>query len=439
MTSGQGLTGGLLSARTTPRSLGAVVLWASLIAGAAYWGGALNEDGAEILLHAPPIFGEPDLRLEDGLLWPVLVAFAVIAFGPTAAERLSWRPLLAISMLAAGAWAVLLAVSTGAEGFTEPLTGTPDYLRSARTISSAGEFLSNFTAQLDIYSTHVRGHPPGMPLILHGLREAGLYGATPAAWLIAIVAASTVPAVLIGARAVAEEQVARRAAPFLVLAPAAVWIATSADALFMGVVAWGVTLVILGTVRRGSGADALAVAGGVILGLGLFLSYGLVLMAAIPIAVAVAERRLRPLALAAAGALAVMLCFALLGFWWLDGYQALQEQYRDSIAQTRPFGFFVFNNLAGLALALGPAVVAALAGLRDRRLWLLAGGGLAAVAFADLSGLSKGEVERIWLPFMPWIILATAALSSGKWANRAWLGAQATCAIAIQALVVTEW
>ena len=37
---------------------------------------------------------------------------------------------------------------------------------------------------------------------------------------------------------------------------------------------------------------------------------------------------------------------------------------------------------------------------------------LAVVALADLSGMSKAEVERIWLPFVPWAVLATAALSA---------------------------
>jgi hypothetical protein len=39
--------------------------------------------------------------------------------------------------------------------------------------------------------------------------------------------------------------------------------------------------------------------------------------------------------------------------------------------------------------------------LRDRQLWLLVGAALTAVLLADVSGLSKAEVERIWLPFAP--------------------------------------
>jgi len=63
---------------------------------------------------------------------------------------------------------------------------------------------------------------------------------------------------------------ARRAAPFLVLAPCALWVATSADALFAGVSAWAATAVILATARRGRRSDLLAIGGGVGFGFGPF-------------------------------------------------------------------------------------------------------------------------------------------------------------------------
>ena len=46
---------------------------------------------------------------------------------------------------------------------------------------------------------------------------------------------------------------------------------------------------------------------------------------------------------------------------------------------------------------------------RDRRAWLVVGAALVAVALADLSGMSKAEVERIWLPFAPFVLAATRA------------------------------
>src|ERR671934_194092 len=59
-------------------------------------------------------------------------------------------------------------------------------------------------------------------------------------------------AALVALREVSGKPAARRAAPFLALAPAAVWIATSADALFAGVGAWGVALIVLATRAPGA-------------------------------------------------------------------------------------------------------------------------------------------------------------------------------------------
>ena len=56
-------------------------------------------------------------------------------------------------------------------------------------------------------------------------------------------------AALVGAKEVAGEAIARRAAPFLALTPAAIWW-TSGDAFFAGVSATAVTLVILATGRE---------------------------------------------------------------------------------------------------------------------------------------------------------------------------------------------
>ena len=59
------------------------------------------------------------------------------------------------------------------------------------------------------------------------------------------------------------------------------------------------------------------------------------------------------------------------------------------------------------------------------------------MVLADLSGLSKGEVERIWLPFAPWVLLSAAALPRAH--ARAWLGANAITALAMAAMLRTPW
>ena len=130
--------------------------------------------------------------------------------------------------------------------------------------------------------------------------------------------------------------------------------------------------------------------------------------------------------------------FAAAGFWWFAGLRATRVEYLESVARVRPAWLFVWANLAAFAVAVGPAVWVGLARLRDRRLWLLVGGAAIAVALADLSLLSKGEVERIWLPFAPWIVLAVAALGARR-ERRSWLGVQAAFAVVIQLWVASPW
>jgi len=65
-------------------------------------------------------------------------------------------------------------------------------------------------------------------------------------------------------------------------------------------------------------------------------------------------------------------------------------------------------------------------------LWCIAA--LVVVA-ADLSGLSKAEVERIWLPFAVWLLVAVAHLPAHT--HRWWLAGQALTALAVNHLLWT--
>ena len=417
----------------------AVGAWIAVVAVGAAAGQILRANGTEVFLGAPPLLGAFEIRLTPGVVVAVAVAAAIALRGPVLAMRLSWRRALALSALAAAAWPVALALTAGGHTITQPLTSDHEYLTVIPLIHSPGDFLRTFLDRIDLYATHIRGHPPGMALILYGLARAGLGGPGPEAALIIAIASTTPVAVALAARSLAGERAARLALPFIVLAPAALWIASSADALYMGVGAWAVALLILALRNTGVRSGALALGGGLLFGLTCFLSFGLVLLGLIPLAVAVAERRVAPLAIAAVGGAIVAAAFLAGGYWWFDGFSAVREQYAASVARSRPYSFFVFNNLSAFALALGPAAAIALGRLRDRRLWLLVGSAACAVLAADLSGMSKGEVERIWLPFLPWILVAAAALPERIRTRRALLGAQAAVAIAVEITVATAW
>ena len=383
---------------------------------------------------AGSLVGGAQLRGGVRVLMPVAVGIGVVAFARHAA-LLRWRVLLAVVVMIAVAWAVSLALVDGPGGLTRPLESRYDYLHDVPLVGeSPRAFLGSFSEQIRTFTTHVQGHPPAMLLTLWTLDRIGAGGAGWAAGLVIVTGASAAAATLVAMRQLAGEDVARRAAPFLALMPAAVWIATSADALFLGVSAWGVALLVLATGPSGLRSDIQALGGGLLLGGALFLTYGVVPLAAVPIAVAVSRRRLRPLAVAAAGVAIVAAAFAFAGFWWLDGLRATAERYAAGAARHRPYARSLVTNLGAFAVALGPAAVVALARLRDRRVWLLAGGAIGAVVVADLSGLSKGEVERIWLPFLPWVLTACVVLRA-----RGWLALQAGAGFIVQVVLRSPW
>ena len=403
----------------------------------------VNSEARRLGVNAPPLTGSYEARANVRLLAAVIVAGGAITLGPLVATRLRWVHLLLVSVGASAAWALALAFVDGADAIVAPVSLPSEYLGDVPLVDSPGAFLSSFTDRFDTFRVHVRGHPPGLLLGLWSLDGVGLGGPGMTAALFIVGGALAVPAVLVAAREVAGETWARRAAPFVVLAPAAVWVATSADALFTGVGAWAVALVVLATDRDRAQNAGLAIAGGVLFGVTAFLSYGLVLLAVIPMVVAWNRRQLRPLAVAALGAGAVGLAFLAAGFFWVDGLLATRAEYFAGVGGRRPYAVFLISNLACLAVALGPAIAVALGRLRDRCAWLLVGGALLAVVLADVSGMSKGEVERIWLPFTPWILLAGAALAVGRhgrpYRARQWLTLQAGTALVVQSVVRTPW
>jgi hypothetical protein len=220
-----------------------------------------------------------------------------------------------------------------------------------------------------------------------------------------------------------------------VLSPAAIWLVTTADAFFALAGAVAVAALTTATLQAGRRSDGLAVAGGVALGLSLLLSYGLALIAVIPAVFARRQRSLRPLVIGGSMAAATILALVPFGFWWLDGLEATRERYWSGYAATRPFSYFVVANLAALGLCLGPSIVVALRRLPSSPVAPLVVGALLAIALADLSAMSKAEVERIWLPFTLWILPVGAVFASRPRMVRSALLLQVAAAVAMQSLL----
>jgi len=403
---------------------------------------------------AAPIFGYWDVHASWGTVAAIAIAVAVVAWGPLVAQRLSWRVLTIGSWATACGWAFALAMIDGWQrGFAGRLTTRDEYLSQVGSITDIPATVRTFSSRILDYQpnswvTHVSGHPPGALLTFVWLDRIGLHGGGWAGLLCLLVGCSAAAAVLIAVRALADEQTARRAAPFVAVAPTAIWVAVSADGYFAGVAAWGIALLAV-AVHRGVRFPALtAAAAGLLLGWAVFLSYGLMLIGLPALAVLMSARDwravLRALGPAALAAVAVAVTFAVAGFYWFDGYTLVQQRYWQGVAKDRPFQYWWWANLACVVCAIGLGSVAGIgrvfdkAAIRGRsgfHLLLLAV--LAAIACADLSMLSKAEVERIWLPFTIWLTAAPALLPvrSHRW----WLALNAAGALLVNSVIFTNW
>lgn len=425
---------------------------AALVLAAAIQGRRLIGAGAEILLPFPPLLATWLPHLGPGTPAALAVAVATVAHGPALAERLRFGALLGTAWAGAFAWTVSLALVDGWQrGVVERLTAEPEYLHDVPRARAIPDLLAVFadhilTPQVDpgqawAWTTHVGAHPPGAFEFFRLLDALGLSGGGSAGVVVMAIGASAGVAVAVTARALGHEDLARAALPYAVLFPGAVWVGVSADGMFAAVLAWGVALSAVAVAASGARSALAASAGGLLLGLACYLSYGLVLggLVAAPVALAaLARRRIAPVAITVAAAVGVAAAFTLAGFSWFDGLAKVRVIYAASIAASRPYSYFVWANLAAFALAVGPAAAAGvrrmLAGPRDLPLLLVAGA-LAAVLVADVSGLSKAEVERIWLPFAVWTVLACARLPRAGW----WLAAQAVLALLVNHLLLTTW
>lgn len=425
----------------------------------------------------PPLHAEWMPRLGPGTPLAVLLGVAGAIWGPRLAASLRWGRLLAASFAAAALWMFALATVDGLDGIGTILDHPYEYLGTAREVDDIGATLREYVSRIpyaheDNWPVHIAGHPPGALLFFVLLVRVGLGSGLAAGTVVMLLGATTVVAVLITMKALAvsdlavrdpgADDLARRAAPLLVFTPAAIWIAVSGDGLFMAVAAWGICTLALATRSRGGARVLWSVIAGLLLGYCVMMSYGLPLLGVLAIAVLVVGRSWVPLSIAAAAALAVVLVFAANGFAWWEAFPVLQQRYWDGVASRRPPGYWLWGNLAAFAVSAGPAIGASFAAvavgiagaigsrrrddtpdrpsiLRDPRagVLILCAAGWLMVLLADFSNMSRAEVERIWLPFVPWTTVGLALF--GPTVRRALLIGQIGFAIVVQSLLQTGW
>ncbi len=446
-------------------------LWTAVLAAVfvvvvAVVGWILEYDGegmnGDLHVNWPPLYADWLPHVGAGTPAAVAVAVVVVGYGSRVAGVLPWRWLVVGTWLAALAWTWSLALIDGWQrGVAGRLTAEHEYLNAMDRFDDVGAALETFTQHIlmaadNSWPAHVAGHPPGAMLTFVLLDRVGLGGGGWAGTFCIMAATSAVVAILVLVRALASEDLARRVAPFVALAPSAVLMGASADGYFAAVSAWGLALLALAATRTVRFPGVTAFAAGLLLGLLVYLSYGLALMAIPAVAILSYTRALRPLLFVLVGALSVAAAFTLTGFYWWEGYDLLVERYYEGVAENRPYSYWLWGNLANAVFMAGLVSVAgARRAIRNAitggRRWLArtnTGSGaealsvfvvamLLTIALADVSGMSKAETERIWLPFTVWLPAAAALLPRSD--HRLWLVTQAVIALSLNHLLLTRW
>lgn len=441
----------LLSNGAAAGAVGAALL---LVAAAAVVGARLTATGTRLFLGAPPLFAQWQPHTGPGTIPVVLLAAAGVVLSRRAVDTLRTGTLLAGGYAVALGWTFLLdAVDRSQRAFGAPLADPNEYLADLPRITSVSGFLRTFTDHIidfrpGSWTTHVSSHPPLATLFFWALDRLGMAGAGWAGIWVIVIGCTVTITVPVTLRLVGSPAAARRVVPFLVFTPSAVWVGTSADGMFAGVAAAAIAVLTLAATRRRPWAAAtLGAAGGVLAAATVFLSYGLAVLVVPAAALLVLTRRRAAgwalawgTACGAAGA--VFALFAAGGFWWPQGLSLLHTRYYQGIAAQRPYGYFVWADLAALTVSAGPVLAVSLtvAARRIRAMdpvAVLVAAAALAVLVADLSGLSKAETERIWLPFVPWLMGATGLLKGRMtW----WLcSIQIITALAVNHLLLTHW
>ncbi len=380
-----------------------------------------------------------------GLVAALLAGAAFVAVAPRLVE-VRWSPpviAVALYLLALGTGLAINAAREGVTGWSHifDLEGglsqshaINEYLPGLPTLEyGVRNYLDRFAEVVTSQSVNVAGHPPGPLLLAHWL---GIQSATALAALVILVGALCAPlAYRLGWTLSGEESTGRIAGLLCAASPLTLLFGvTSFDyafAAFGALAACG--LVARSWQWRTFGLVAFAVASMMtwaLLGVGAWAA----------IVVLLRDGWRRGLALAAlSGAAVVALQGSLaLGYGYdpIGTLRATEQVYRDSLAQVRPYWFWVVGSPVAWAVMLGPAIVAgAVRGAVARSDAAVATA--AVVVIAAVGGFTKAETERIWLFLVPLACVAAAPYVRGR--LRVVLGGLVAQALAIELLMNTVW
>lgn len=389
------------------------LVWAVLVAvGAAITAIAITLR-AHVDVGAAPFTGRYALRVGPGsLLAPVVGSGLLLAVRSRAHERLPWRWLLLLSWLAALAWALSLALVEGGHGLAGPLQRPGSYLHDVGRVGNDPlHFLKEFVPAAAQQTPEARQHPPGGVLLLWALGRAGVHDAVVLGLILTAVGALSVPLVTVAMRSLCHEPAARRLVPLIVLAPYALWLAVSMDAVVLTLGAAFLCCAVLASEhhRTGLSAGAWAIGAGLLLGVAALFSYNVPWLAWSVILVYFVRRRAMLNVVSGAASLVPIWLAAAAGFGWTSGLSAAQSYFSGYIGPYRNWLLWAVLDVILLVIAAGPGLSTAARKIRRTPGWPFLVGAVLAVGFAIVSGLARGEVERAFLPFYPWLLVPAVA------------------------------
>lgn len=404
-------------------------------------------NGVRLGTASAPFLGRYRYEISPFTLLAPAVAIGVLAAAVLGwFDRRRWGVLVTLAYLCGLAWALALALVDGTAGLTRSLLDPANY---APDVVAVGDhpwhYIATYTGDAQSHSIAARGHPPGSVLLLWALERAGIQDQLLLAILVAALGVATIPLVLYAVRDVCGEATARLYVPVLVLAPYAIWVAVSMDAV---VATLGAAMVAAGVRasahrRHGLPAAAWSIGCGLLLGIAAMFSYAVVWLGLAVVLLYFARRRPFLNLGTGLGALLPVLIVNHWGFGWLNGLIAANSDFIARIEPYRSAPWWCLISIVALILATGPALWASARKVRNTPTWPFLVGATAAVLFSVLTGLARGGVEAAWLPFFPWLTVAAVAPDrpGGAPPPMPWLlvAAGAITAMIIEAVLATPW
>ncbi|HVU74882.1 MAG TPA: hypothetical protein VHE83_18105 [Mycobacteriales bacterium] len=389
-----------------------LLVWWGLVAAGLGLTGLSVALSARVGVGAPPFAGRYDVTLRPIGLSAVSVAVAVLCAARSGlVERIRFRWVAVLGWAAATAWSVLLGAAERG-GLGAALAAPDGYLADRGAVHGhVSTFLRTFVRDAPGYGTAARTHPPGALLLVTGLRDAGLHDPAALEAVLLAIGALAVPAVAVATRSLCHERAGRRIVPLLALAPWWVWAPLTLDTDVAAISGIGIACGVLASERTRGAASRrlLTAASGLFLGLGAMLSYSAAWIAVAVIAVQFVRRRPGLIVLTALWGLVPLALARIAGFTWADGLAVAQHDFSVRLGPHRSWPLWVVLDLVLLLIITGPAVIAATRGTSRTPGWPFLVGSGAAMVFALVAGLARGEVERSWIPYAMWLLVPAVA------------------------------